>query len=66
MISIKFNNTNLLIEECTLKLFLENNKYTDSGFAVAINRKFIPSSQFVITKLNDNDQIEIIRPMQGG
>jgi len=67
MISIHFNDEIIEIEpNCSLANILEAKGYQDPGFAVALNRHFIPRKQHVNTILNSNDIIEIIVPMQGG
>jgi sulfur carrier protein len=35
-------------------------------FAVAVNLKFVPKSQYALHVLNENDQIEVIAPVTGG
>ena len=35
-------------------------------FAVAVNRQFVPRSQYGERALQDNDRIEVIRPVTGG
>jgi sulfur carrier protein len=35
-------------------------------FAVAVNREFVPRSQYPARLLRDNDRIEVIRPVTGG
>ena len=35
-------------------------------FAVAVNKQFIPRSQYTERMLQDNDRIEVIRPVTGG
>ena len=35
-------------------------------FAVAINREFVPRSQYADRVLRANDRIEVIRPVTGG
>lgn len=35
-------------------------------FAVAINREFVPRSQYPARVLQANDRIEVIRPVTGG
>ena len=35
-------------------------------FAVAVNRQFVPRSQYDGRALQDNDRIEVIRPVTGG
>lgn len=40
--------------------------YSDNFFAIAINRNFIPHSQYQTTFLQEGDTIEVVTPMQGG
>ncbi len=35
-------------------------------FAVALNREFVPRSDYAARTLKANDQIEVIRPVTGG
>jgi len=35
-------------------------------FAVALNKNFIPKSQYVKVQLKDNDQLEVVTPHPGG
>jgi sulfur carrier protein len=35
-------------------------------YAVAINRQFVPRSEYATRALQPNDQIEVIRPVTGG
>jgi sulfur carrier protein len=35
-------------------------------FAVALNRASVPRAQYAATPVNENDEIEILSPMQGG
>jgi len=35
-------------------------------FAVAVNRQFVPRSQYGDRVLQDDDRIEVIRPVTGG
>ena len=35
-------------------------------FAVAVNKQFVPRSQYAERALQDNDRIEVIRPVTGG
>jgi len=38
----------------------------DNPVAIALNRCFIPRSQYANTFLQEEDEIEIVSPMQGG
>ena len=39
---------------------------TNKSFAVAVNNSFIPRSDYDRVKINGEDQLEVIAPMQGG
>ena len=41
-------------------------KYTQKGFAVAINTTFISIKSYKQTIINDGDTIDILAPVQGG
>lgn len=34
--------------------------------AVAVNRKFVPRGTYEATYIHENDEVEILSPMQGG
>lgn len=64
---IKINSKTIEISSATtLAEILLQQGYTQNCFAIAINRCFIPSAQYVTTLLQAHDEIEIIAPMQGG
>ena len=67
MFEIYLNNEKILINENSLLLdILHQQGYKQNGFAVAINRTFIPRSTYSEVVLKQNDKIDIILPMQGG
>jgi sulfur carrier protein len=37
-----------------------------SGFAVALNREFVPRSEYGRTSLQAGDELEVLTPRQGG
>ncbi|MFT7560602.1 MAG: sulfur carrier protein [Flavobacteriales bacterium] len=41
-------------------------KLTNNNFAIAVNEVFIPKNKYTTLTLNENDQIEVLSPMQGG
>ena len=49
----------------TLADLLAGLGYT-SGFAVAINRAFVPRSEYAETTLRTGDEVEVLTPRQGG
>jgi len=67
MITIQFNDENMMLENdycLTTALAMRGPK--NDCYAVAINRQFIPRSNYENTILNEGDVVEIISPMQGG
>lgn len=38
----------------------------DGTFAVAVNQQFVPRSDYMATRIQPHDQLEVIAPMQGG
>ena len=40
--------------------------YEGDFFAVALNRTCVPRTNYAATSVNENDEIEILSPMQGG
>ena len=40
--------------------------YEGNFFAVALNRACVPRANYAATAINENDEIEILSPMQGG
>lgn len=55
-----------LEKPCTLTELLQELRYEGKHFAVALNRQFIPRSQYTTTAIKDQDEIEILMPLQGG
>lgn len=45
---------------------LEGEGYANKIVAVAVNGQFVPKAQYLVTHVNDDDEIEIVSPMQGG
>jgi len=41
-------------------------EYTEKNFAVAVNKQFVPHSNYHKTVLNEGNHIEVIAPIQGG
>ena len=67
MISIYLNNKVQQIEPIQqLDEFLMNNDFTQQHFAVAINDQLVPRTAWRSTRLNQDDRVDIIVPMQGG
>ena len=56
-------NPNLNIHDLLIALELNP---TQAGIAVAVNREVIPKTKWQATALRENDDVEIIRAVQGG
>ena len=66
---IKFNNKTIVLTQHTklnLVDILDLNNYKDGCYAVMINNVFVPKSNYSSKEISDNDQIDVILPMQGG
>lgn len=67
MISVKFNNTTLQIEDgTTVAQFIEMQKVDASGIAVAVNNRVIAKTEWSTAQLADGDAILIIKAFYGG
>jgi len=67
MITIHLNDSPITVEtSMNLRDFLIHHVPDESGYAVALNRRFIAKSAYDSTLLQDADQIELVRAMQGG
>lgn len=67
MISIKFNGEILKIDDgLTLDNLLYKHMDTATRFAVALNNAFVSRTKYEEIMLKNEDQIDIIQPMQGG
>ncbi len=67
MIKVKFNIETITLEKpLSLAEILLTRGYTETCYAITLNRDFIPRCQHAATFLKDNDVIKIISPMQGG
>ncbi len=67
MITIHYKKQKIEIPEgSSIEDFLIAQDIFYQGFAIAINRKFINRSNYKTMYLKENDEIELIMPMQGG
>ncbi|WP_086930283.1 sulfur carrier protein ThiS [Agarilytica rhodophyticola] len=64
--NIEFNDKAIVIDENTNLAHLIKNQNIQGSFAVAVNMEFIPRSHYSQTVLCEGDQIELLKPMQGG
>lgn len=55
-----------LSEPLTLAEFLVQQHVSTTHCAIAINHQFVPKSTYSRVRLNANDKIECLTPMQGG
>ena len=67
MINISLNNeTEQVAEKTLLSDALVKWGFGETKIAVAINGEFVPRSTYSERQLNDNDQIDIVKPVGGG
>lgn len=55
-----------LQDELSLQDLLEQNGYNGKTVAIAVNKNFIPKSSYDTHTISEDDEIEIVAPMQGG
>ena len=55
-----------LPQSCSITDLLTQHGYADMLVAVAINQRFIPQSKHAETLVKDEDEIDVVAPMQGG
>lgn len=65
-IVIRFNGESKQVSSTNLKDFLSGLEIPAKYFAVAINNHVIPSAEYAVTVLNENDCVEVIQPVCGG
>ena len=66
MINVVFNGEARSFQSDLLADCLAEIKTGKAPSAVAVNRAFVPRSDYATTRLNDGDNIELLVPMQGG
>ncbi len=67
MISVSLNNEPVTLEPDTLLSdALEQWHYGEQKIAVAINGEFVPRSRYRDTRLQERDQLDIVKPVGGG
>ncbi len=52
--------------EMNVKEMINELKYRQKGFALALNGTFVAISTYESTIIHENDSIEILAPVQGG
>ena len=67
MINVSLNNhATELPDNTPLSEALTQWQYGDKKLAVAINGTFVPRSQYAHYRLQEGDQLDIVRPVGGG
>lgn len=67
MITIRLNEQECMLEKGhSLEEILVREGYASPYVAVAVNKQFVPRTEYVNTFLKDGDCVEIVSPMQGG
>jgi sulfur carrier protein len=64
---IYLNQTPIFLNHSiSLKDMLDQHRLTGNYFAVAVNKTFVSRMQYENYFLKDNDEIDVVQPMQGG
>ena len=63
---VKINGESCLLEGMNLAEYLRQNGYDTRRIAVERNGEIVPKSQYEVTRLQDNDSLEIVRFVGGG
>jgi len=63
---VKVNGTALDIAGMTVSEYLATTSYDPKRIAVERNGDIVPKSQYVVTTLNDGDNLEIVSFVGGG
>jgi sulfur carrier protein len=67
MITVFLNGEDKSVKsDSNLQQAIEQWELTKQTFAVAINKHFVPKSEYDKTQLTEGDQVELLIPMQGG
>lgn len=66
MLKIEVNGEQTTIGARVLSDAIAELGYADMVCAVAVNGGFVPRQAHGETKLNENDQLDIVAPMKGG
>jgi sulfur carrier protein len=68
MIQVSINNDKQTLESgATVQDAIEAIGLADEAMlGVALNMTFVPKDQWLNTRLNDNDQLDVLRPVSGG
>ena len=66
--NITINGQDAVYEKDTpsVRALLKHEGFSEKKIAVAINGQFVPKSSYDEHIINENDDIEIVAPMQGG
>lgn len=64
--NIKLNGQQSSTRSCTIEELLHETDAPEKGIAVARNGAVVPRIEYSNTPIEENDEIEIIRAVQGG
>ena len=51
---------------CSIEFLLKLHKFDTAAIAVAVNQEFVPRGRYREINLKENDDVEVVAPMQGG
>lgn len=54
------------VRSATLRTVLDELGYANASVATALNGEFVPASEWLETKLDEGDRLEVMAPMSGG
>lgn len=63
---VQVNSENRQTEQADLAGLLCELGYSGETFAVAINGDFVPRAQYVKTRIEDGDSLDVVAPVVGG
>ncbi|BBH54359.1 sulfur carrier protein ThiS [Fluviispira sanaruensis] len=66
LIKVNGDKKNYNVEKLSIQMLLEKEQIKTNGVAIALNKVFIPKQKHSELFLQNNDEIEIITPSQGG
>ncbi len=65
--NIQFNGKTIETQAQTLAMLLSEQGFTqDAHVATAVNGQFVPKASRDNQAIQENDQVEVVAPMQGG
>lgn len=64
--TVKLNGEHYITQAATIAELLRELQAPEQGVAVALNYKVIPRPEHATTALQEDDEVELVRAVQGG